>query len=165
MEEHKKQAQAGPIEVHYSVACVSYNLYNQVQCNYHDPHNDNIEYDNDSLQKLTRNYYKGLAEFLNSTHFGNIEKNDIQGEKFYAIDIFNWIAKKIEKKDFLFPYWLPWKEWTYLRPKLILPVNISELAENGITNETKPFIFEATEQDDNKHRYIDNDRVGLQIMQ
>lgn len=166
MTRHKAQAQAGPINVNYSVACVSYDLFNQVKCNYHDPYNDNIAYDNVSLQAMTRNYYKGLAEFLDLKNFGYSEF-DIQGERFYEIDIFDWIAKQFEKEDFPYFPFLHWRDWReelhYFSPKLILPASIRQFAESGITNETKPFIYEATEHNENSNLYIDNDRVGLSI--
>jgi hypothetical protein len=61
MTEHKTQAQSGPIGVNFSVACISYNIFNRVTCNYHDPFNENVRYDNESLQALTKKYYSGLS--------------------------------------------------------------------------------------------------------
>lgn len=98
---HKLQAQAGPINVNFSVACVSFNLFNQVTCNYHDPFNDNIQYDNVSLAALTRNYYKGLLEFLNQKFF-EYREFEFQGERFYEIELFNRSFEKIFPDEFLF---------------------------------------------------------------
>jgi hypothetical protein len=40
---HKNQANSGPLPVNFCVASVSYNLYTQVKCNYHDPFDRNVE--------------------------------------------------------------------------------------------------------------------------
>jgi hypothetical protein len=84
MTTHKAQSQTGGIPVNFSVACVSYNLYNDVQCKYHDPYNDNVPYDKELLKNLTRQYYSGLAEFLNEKYF-NYREIEIQGEKFMKL--------------------------------------------------------------------------------
>ena len=98
-------------------------------------------------------------------HFGYSEFS-IQGESFYEINIFDWIAKKFDEdlSYFPFPYWRHWREELhYFGPKLILPTNVKKFAESGITNETEPFIFEASEHDERRYLYIDYDRVGLRI--
>lgn len=56
MEKHKDQSKTGDIPVNFSVACVSYNLYKEVRCNYYDPVNKNTEYNDDLLAKLTKDY-------------------------------------------------------------------------------------------------------------
>lgn len=157
---HKAQAQAGPINVNFSVACVSFNLFNQVTCNYHDPINDNIPFDNVSLAALTRNYYRGLLEFLNQKIFEYREVN-FQGERFYEVELSRRNFEKIFPGEFPFsPFWY-FEVMDFFRPKLILPIAIRDYAESGITNNTTPFRFESFEQDGNI--YIDNDRVGLRI--
>jgi hypothetical protein len=50
MATHKAQSQTGGIPVNFTVACVSYNLYNNIQCKYHDPFNDNIVTDYSNSQ-------------------------------------------------------------------------------------------------------------------
>jgi hypothetical protein len=158
---HKTQAQTGPIPVNFSIACVSYNLFNQVTCKYHDPFNDNVPYDNSSLQALTRNYYKGLIKFLDQELFEYIEFQ-FQGESFYEVVLSNRNLESLFLKEFpLLPFWffVAFEEFSL---SIILPRAIREYAEIGITNETKPFIFENSEQ--NNNLYIDNDRVGLRIM-
>jgi len=52
---HKNQSTTGGIPVNFTVACVSYNLYNRVKCKYHDPYNDNIQFDFEELKELTKN--------------------------------------------------------------------------------------------------------------
>ncbi len=153
MTNHKAQSQTGGIPVNFSVACVSYNLYNNVQCKYHDPYNDNIPYDNELLKKLTRQYYSGLAEFLNEKYF-NYREIEIQGEKFYEVELFS--------DKFAFRHFWHFEILEFYRPRLILPIAIRDYAEDGITNEIKPFIFD-TNKEQEKNLYIDNDRIGLQI--
>jgi hypothetical protein len=160
MTTHKTQSQTGDIPVNFSVACVSYNLYNNVRCKYHDPFNDNIQYDNELLRGLTRIYYKGLSEFLNQEFFEYREFN-LQGESFYEVDLSYPFFKKFFPDKFpIRPIWL-FKILDFYRPRLILPKKIKEYAEAGLTSETKPFLFETSEKDYNT--YIDNDRVGLRI--
>ncbi len=160
MADHKTQAGSGTYPRNFSVACVSYNLYRQVTCKYHDPFNDNIPYDNKTLQKITRKYYSKLAEFLNPKYF-EFREFDFQGERFYEIELSFQNFKNLFPSDSPFiPIW-PFEMFDINRPKLILPKNIREYAETGITNEIKPFLFDSKEHDENI--YIDNDRVGLRI--
>lgn len=162
MTKHKAQSQTGGIPVNFSVACVSYNLYNNVQCKYHDPFNDNIQYDNELLRGLTRNYYKGLSEFLNQKFFEYREFN-FQGETFYEVELSFRNFEKLFPDEFPFRPILHFEILDLYRPRLILPKKIRDYAEDGLTSETKPFVFETSEQDYNT--YIDNDRVGLRIRQ
>lgn len=160
MTEHKTQAQSGPISVNFSVACISYNLFNKVSCNYHDPVNENVEYDDQTLQALTKKYYSGLRTFLNEKYF-QYREVQIQNERFYEIELGYPNFDKIFLDEFLFrPFW--YREiFEFYRPRLILPVKISEFADNGITRQTEPFNYQVTDQND--YIYIDNDRVGLRI--
>jgi hypothetical protein len=157
---HKNQSLTGGIPVNYTVACVSYDLYNNVKCNYHDPFNDNVKYDNVTLSGLTRNYYKGLSDFVDHKYFEYREIN-YQGEDFYEIELSQRNIEKFFPDEFPFRLFWQFEILEFLRPRLILPKKIMEYADKGITNEVKPFIFEAKEQENNI--YIDNDRVGLII--
>ncbi len=159
MAAHKRQAQSGPVNVNFSIACVSYNLFQQVHCNYHDPFNENVPYDNVSLAALTRKYYRGLLGFLNQKLF-EYREVEIQGERFYEIDLFYRNLRKGFPDEF--PFW-PWhfELHEFFRPRLLLPFEIRSFADNGITNSINPFIFESSESDTST--YIDNDRVGLRI--
>lgn len=161
MTTHKAQSQTGGIPVNFSVACVSYNLYNNVQCKYHDPYNDNVPYDNELLKKLTKQYYGGLSEFLNEKYF-NYREVEIQGEKFYEVELSYRPFEKLFPEEFPFRHFWHFEILEYYRPRLILPLGIRDFAEDGITNETKPFIFD-TNKEQEKNLYIDNDRIGLQI--
>lgn len=160
MTTHKNQSLTGGIPVNFTVACISYDLYHNVKCNYHDPFNDNIPYDNVTLSGLTRNYYKGLSEFLDQKFF-EYREIKYQGEDFYEVELSYRNYEKFFPDEFPFrPIWR-FDILEYYRPRLILPKRIREYAEKGITNELKPFLFQTKEQDDNI--YIDNDRVGLQF--
>lgn len=161
MTTHKAQSQTGGIPVNFSVACVSYNLYNNVQCKYHDPYNDNVPYDNELLKKLTRQYYSGFAEFLNEKYF-NFKEIEIQGEKFYDVELSYRPFEKLFPDEFPFRHFWHFEILEFYRPRLILPIAIRDYAEDGITNKIKPFIFD-TNKEQEKNFYIDNDRIGLQI--
>lgn len=156
MTDHKTQSQSGPISVNFTVACVSYNLFNQVKCNYHDPYNDNIPHDNRTLQALTQKYYSELSRYLDLKIF-DYRTITIQNENFYEIELFRRFFRNRDIFSFS-PLWYP-EIFMDNRTRLILPENIFELAETGITNETNPFNFE----NEGNYIYIDNDRVGLSI--
>lgn len=160
MNNHKTQSQKGGIIVNFTVASVSYDLYNQVKCKYHDPFNDNVPYDNELQQQLTKQYYSGLSEFLNEKYF-NFQVTEIKGEKFYEIELSYRTLEKLFPDEFPFRHFWHFEILEYYSPRIILPFAIKDYAEYGITNEVKPFIFETSEQDNNT--YIDNDRVGLRI--
>lgn len=162
MTNHKTQSQTGGIPVNFSVACVSYNLYNHVQCNYHDPYNDNVPYDNELLKKISRKYYSGLAEYLNEKYF-NFNEIEILGEKFYEVELSNITFEKLFPDEFPFNHFWHIEIIEFYRPRLILPIAIKDYAENGITNDVKPFIFDTNKEQEN-YLYIDNDRVGLKFI-
>lgn len=161
MEEHKLQSMTGGIEVDFTVASVSYNLYSQVKCKYHDPYIDNLPYNNDLLRQLTKNYYSGLLEFLNLKFF-DFNEIEIQGEKFYEVSLSNRTINKFLSSNLPFTSICYHKILDYYNPKIILPHAISDYATNGITNKIKPFIYSPNEEGKH-HIYIDNDRIGLKI--
>ena len=157
---HKTQSQSGGIPVNFSVACVSYDLYNNVKCKYHDPYNDNIPYDNELLRRLTTNYYKGFSEYLDQRYF-DYNEIQVQGETFIAVTLNYRLFEKYFDRDFPpFPHHWYHDFFEFYRPSLLLPSEIRQYATNGITKENKPFIFDAN---DNEYTYVDNDRIGLQI--
>ncbi|MFZ6013174.1 MAG: hypothetical protein ACOYXT_22715, partial [Bacteroidota bacterium] len=160
MEEHKSQAQSGPISVNFSVACISYNLFNRVVCNYHDPFNENVSYDNQTLQALTKKYYTGLTSFLDRKFFRWTEVQ-IQGESFYELELGYQSLGRIFPDEFPIRPFLHREVFEFYRPRLILPKNINDFANDGITSQTEPFEYQET--DPNNYTYIDNDRVGLRI--
>ena len=161
MDNHKNQSRSGGISVNYTVASVSYNLYNQVRCKYYDPPNNNGTKNDGLLKKLTQQYYKGLSEFLNKEYFDYHEVK-IQDEFFYEVD-FLFFLRRLPSEDFFFYWYWPIIELLeFYRPKLILPGEIMDFARNGISYKIKPFIFKA-DKDQNQNTYVDNDRVGLRI--
>ncbi|MCO5285665.1 MAG: hypothetical protein M9898_04565 [Chitinophagaceae bacterium] len=119
-----------------------------------------MPYDNELLRQLTKEYYSGLSEFLNEKYFNN-RVTEIQGEKFYEIELSYRPFEKLFPDEFPFRHFWHFEFLDYYRPRIIIPFAVRDYAENGITNEIKPFIFEPNEQEYNI--YIDNDRVGLRI--
>lgn len=161
MTKHKNQACSATnnFQRSYSIACISYNLYNRIMCKYYDPPNDNDFINNGILQSSTKKYYSGLAGFLNEKYF-NYKETEILGEKFYIAEL---SYRKIETsflKELPFRPYILFDLFEFYRPRLILPIRIFEYAKNGINTETKPFISSSYEDN---YLYIDNDRVGLQI--
>ena len=159
MAKHKIQANSGNhiIPVNFSVASVSYNIYNSIRCNYHDPFNENVRFDNDDLKNISKQYYSGFAGFLDKNYF-EIYERTYGEENFYEIGLSYRQFKKIFKDNHRFPSFMFHEIFDIYRPRLIVPVDIMEYSESGITNQTKAFNFIQE-----KNLYIDNDRIGLTI--
>lgn len=160
MAKHKAQSKTGDINVNFTVACVSYNLYKKVKCNYHDPFDENVRYDHELLKELSKRYYKGLSSFLNQRYF-EYRTINVQNEDFYEIEFPYRLLEKFFLKEFHPKHFWFYEIFDSYRPRLILPKQILEYAENGITNEMRPFLFKIEKE--NTNTYIDNDRVGLRI--
>lgn len=62
MRKYKKQAESSLIGVSSSIASVSYNLYNKVK--YHDPKNENFDYNRQLVNNLSMLYYQDIKEIL-----------------------------------------------------------------------------------------------------
>ncbi len=149
MIKHKKQSATGKISVNFTVASVSYNLYEKVKCKYYDPHNDNILYDKELFTQLSKKYYSGFVDFL---EFGHQEKTKYNDEEFYEIDIsYPYLTDKYQDRFFRFHCFCD-------EIKLILPKDIKKYAKEGLNSDTKPFLY-----DNNENIYIDKDRIGLKI--
>jgi len=154
MSKHKEQSTTGKIPVNFTVACVSHYMYNRITCKYYDPYNEDVPFDYDTFKQLSKQYYSGLAGFLNRDFF-EYRTIEVNSEKFYAINIsYDFFSNffpfyRIFVHDLLNLYQL----------QIILPVNIKELARNGISTDTEPFRFDM----DQYNIYIDNDRVGLKF--
>lgn len=138
MKKHKEQSKTGGIPVNFTVACVSYNLYNGIQCKYYDPYNDNIPYDTDGLKELTKNYYSGLYGFLDKNYF-KYDREKINGEDFYVVKP---KFKKLFGNESYYPYYHLFEPAYFSRIQLILPSNIKELAEKGMSKNYEALNFE-----------------------
>lgn len=160
MANHKAQAQSGPFTTNYSVACVSYNLYDGVQCKYHDPENDGAEYDIEALSTLSKDYFGGLAEFLNENSF-EVRRTEIQNEKFFEVNLSRKTIKKLFDDVLFFDRFGP-PHFHFDQIQLLLPGNIIQYAEQGLSLKVKPFKLEYSELNQ-RYLYIDNDRVGLRL--
>ena len=127
---HKIQSQTGGIPVNFSVACVSYDLYNNVKSKYHDPYNDNIPYDNELLRRLTTNYYKGFSEYLDQKYF-DYNEIQVQGETFIAVTLNYRLFEKYFDRDFPpFPHHWYHEFFEFYRPSLLLPSEIRQYVDN-----------------------------------
>lgn len=165
MNKHKQQSQTGRIPVNFTVASVSYNLYEKVKCNYYDPYNKNVPFDAELFRALTKEYYTGFSEFL-KLKYRNLDVVEYQNESFYEIDLF--YPPYLDEYFYeIKPFGYCWEElFHFYRPKLILPIKINEYAENGLSKDIKPFLFESRNdnlKDSDSKIYIDNDRIGLKI--
>lgn len=153
MADHKSQSKTGAILVNFTVASVSYNLYNKVRCNYHDPYNANIPFDEELLSEITKKYYSGIIDFL---EFADHQEVKYKNESFYEIDILSSYFINEYYSDtfrYLFHDLLHHNQL-----KLILPKNIEAYSKEGLNRHTEPFLYDGSEE-----IYIDNDRIGLKI--
>lgn len=159
MANHKNQANSGNhiIPVNFSVASVSYNLYNSVRCNYHDPFNENVRIDEEDLRNISKQYYSGFAEFLHKDYF-EIRQRTYGEESFYEVGLTYRQFKKLFEDSTRFPSFMFHEIFDIYSPRLIIPSDVIELSKSGITNQTKPFNYIQE-----KNLYIDNDRIGLTI--
>lgn len=153
MSKHKNQSQAGTIPVNFTVASVSYNLYDKVKCKYYDPYNANIPFDEELLSETTKKYYSGIIGFLD---FADHKEVKYKNESFYEIDILssNFINGHYNRTFRYFFHDL----LHHNQLKMILPKNIEVYSKEGLNIDTEPFLY-----DGNEEIYIDNDRIGLKI--
>lgn len=98
---------------------------------------------------------------MNNEHF-TYKPIEIQGEKFYEIDLRYRPLKNLFRDELPFSHSRERKIFEFYRPKLILPFKIHDFAKNGITNDIKNLLLESY-TDQTQRLYIDNDRVGLRI--
>ena len=159
MRNHKIQANSGNhiIPVSFSVASVSYNIYNSIRCNYHDPFNENVIIDEGDLKEISKQYYSGFAEFLDNDYF-EVSQQTYGEERFYEVSLSYRQFRKTFKDNFRFSSFMLHDFFDIYRPRLIIPIDVVEYSKYGITNQTKPFRYIQE-----KNRYIDNDRIGLAI--
>lgn len=136
---HKKQSQAGPIKVHFSVASVTYNIYNELRCKFHDPVNEQTEFLVVLNNTLAKQYYLALYEQLTDY----IEPNTFEYENrlydSYDISPFLFIGRRQPRISLLFD-------------KKIIP----SIERENILEDEYPFINE-------RHLYIDTDGIGVLI--
>ncbi len=167
MVSYKEQSQEWWIPVSFSIASVSYDLYNRVKCNYYDPPNKKYKFDEELFEKIIENYYTGLLEVFD---FFNNKREDERivewiiefgGEFFYKLNLYNIYV------DMMNLYQMIWFDRVYIKPfwffegmKLLIPKDIKEIVNKGLNKEhIQPF-----KTDFNKNNiYIDNDRIGLMI--
>ena len=164
MKKYKQQSRNGGLKVDYSIACVSYNLYERVRCKYHDPEGEEIKFDSELFRNLTKNYYSGLSSFIHSDAINAItETREFGSEEFIIVNLGRlfYYHKIPFGNNYLWQYRFLYK---YLSQySLILPGNIEELADKGLNKPLPPFPLYASEGDGYSERgwYIDNDRVGI----
>lgn len=161
MEKYKQQSRNGGLKVDYSIACVSYNLYERVRCKYHDPEGEEVKFDSELFRNLTKNYYSGLSSFIYSDAV--TETRELGSEEFIIVNL----GRLFYYHQIPFRNNYLWQDrflYEYLSQySLILPSNIEELADKGLNKPLPPFPLHVSEGDRHNERdwYIDNDRVGI----
>lgn len=148
---NQSRAQQQVLPVTFSVASVSYNLYNRVKVKYYDPPNERSEHDEEFIIPLLTQYYDGVFEYLNKELF-DVDDVFINDTRYYKINIGSMISNssyyKYSKK--------------YLNKYSMLIDTELEGVGNDILNVLKERKNEIKFDD---ATYIDNDGLGLTIKQ
>jgi hypothetical protein len=108
MNKHKDQSKEGDLSVHFSIACVAYNLYDNLKINYYDPPNPNVEYNKELNNKLSRLYYDNILNSISNLfkdtgemyldEYHTYKLNDIlKSNKKFELLIYKYIIKKYKE--------------------------------------------------------------------
>lgn len=147
---HKNQSAQGPLKINFSVASVTYNLYNKVKVKYYDPISENNEFDYALNLELSRDYYRGFVQLLESQSTENTPLLSVNNKNYFLIQIF-------PLNDSLsFTQILPLHQWLF-QAKLYLAIHtdIRKFAIEGNLNDLEYY--------DDILTYIDNDGIGLAV--
>lgn len=150
MNTHKNQSGQGPLYIDFSVASVSFNLYDKIKTKYYDPINENGGYNEELNRKLSIDYYSGFAKLV-SEHKNDFPKLALsESNEYFLIPIFDsyqglykggrFRRRRFYKDNVIF---------------LVLDSRIENFAREGFVN-NKQVDFVAEDG-----LYIDNDGVGL----
>jgi len=150
----KNRANSGPINVNFSMASVSYNLYSQVKVKYHDPINKEIPYNKDLLAKTSSFYYQGIYEYVNEEVFR------IEDYKYRNVNYFRIRLNSLSDNLFLnhrkfYPFCI--FPFTIDNISILMDKRIKKYITNGIHDVRMEQIQEE------KNIYIDTDGVGLLV--
>lgn len=85
MQKHKTQASAGPLPVNFSVASVTYNVFDKIRCNFHDPIEGESEFNRVLNRNLMVMYYRRL--YLSLSEFIQSERVDYSFGRYLQYDI------------------------------------------------------------------------------
>ena len=147
---HKSQSAQGPLKINFSVASVAYNLYDKIRVKYYDPINEDNEFDYALNLDLSRNYYRGFVQLLDSQSVENIFLLSINNKNYFLVQLFP-LNNDLSSTQILLLY--PW----LFRAKLYLAIH----------TDVKKFAIEGNLTDleyyDDDLTYIDNDGIGLAI--
>lgn len=139
MAARKKQAQSGPLPVHFAFASVTYNLFGALKCRFHDPVVRDATYNKRLNALLAMNYYESLYQQIGA------------GRQARAININGRQYLEFEMEDYIFSR-------RFNRIRLILPAEVEQglSADQYLTMEHERF--------ESEHIYLDSDGVGVHIV-
>ncbi|MDB4537419.1 hypothetical protein N9230_02265 [Akkermansiaceae bacterium] len=105
MAKHKTQSKKGPLQVHFSIASVAYDLYSAPKVKYYDPPNSGVSYDGRFNHRLLKKYYGRILSGLDSPLLTRTGKES--GESFieYQLVEQDHPVKLIIHKDILAEKW------------------------------------------------------------
>lgn len=147
MNKYKQQSQSGPIEVSFSIASVTYNMYSDIKVKYHDPINKNYKYDKSLSEKLMKKYYSGIMEYIDKDLF-DVTEIEINKHEYYKIKM----KDKRRGYDNLIGI-------NIHRISILIDKNIKRFINDEIEY-NKMFNLESV---DEKDIYIDRDGIGIML--
>ncbi|WP_313032402.1 hypothetical protein [Massilia alkalitolerans] len=139
MKARKKQAQAGPLPVHFAFASVTYDLFGSLKCKFHDPVVPDAIFNRRLNALLAMNYYESLYQQVSS--FSRSVQMSINDRSYLAFIL----------EDFRFSENLS-------RIRLILPSEV----ELGLSADD--YLSIRHDRFESENLYLDSDGVGIQIM-
>ena len=135
----KKQAQSGPLPVHFAFASFTYNLFGALKCRFHDPVVPNAEYNKRLNALLAMNYYESLYQQVGA------------GRQARSININERRYLEFEMEDYIFSR-------RFNRIRLILPTAVEE----GLSGDQ--YLNMDHERFESEDIYLDSDGVGVHIV-
>lgn len=150
MRKHKKQAKSGPLAVSFSIASVTYNIYNRIENNFYDPPEENDIYEVDLYNSMAIKYYGNIFNDPIITNFLD-SVTSINNSSFIVMPFYPFFF------DF-HPYFINlYRHFQENKYSLIIDNNLRNHLEN---NNFSDYYFDGIKNDS---IYVDRDGIGVSI--
>jgi hypothetical protein len=150
MDKYKNQSQKGreKINVDYTVACVTYGIYNAIKVKYYDPESENEKFNQHLFKALSKEYYSGVMEYMSGNLFKKSEFTF--GNRKYNKLTYNIPQSHLESI-------IPFSTFSIVPEiSIVLDKEIERFAKFGLDNLHLPYV-------DKEEIFIDRDGIGLII--
>lgn len=136
----KDQSKSGPLNKHFTVASVTYNIYEKLACRFHDPINPDAIFNDELNSSLISSYYSELSAFLDR-YLIRTGAEEIGGKHYYSFEF---------EPDYIYPIY-----FNSIMSSLRILIAVESYRGDRIEPLLEPFI--------ENNIYIDVDRIGLMI--